>query len=308
MWRYRANAWEADVSNATTTATVIEPIDDELRFREMTRRPSLAWPTLLLLVAVITLFAASTTFYLTGYLGLAWAIMLNAMACYMAFTVGHDASHNAVSSNRRLNDWVGRISTMLLSPIPFFRMFRYIHMQHHRFTNEDNKDPDMYCGKGSKWTLPLRWATLDIHYFTIYLKPGIFLERPVSERRELVIAALFGVATIAFMIGMGWGLEYFLLFFVPTRIAVVILACAFDFLPHYPHATRASEDPFQATLNRKGWEWILTPLLLSQNYHLVHHLYPTVPFYRYLSVWRAREAYHQSHDPAQASAFGLGPV
>lgn len=293
------------MSKTSNKATGHELTDDELRFKQLTRRPSIAWPTLLLLLAVISLFIASTTFYLLGELGLGWAIMINALASYMAFTVGHDASHNAFSTNRNLNDWAGRISTLLLSPIPFFRMFRYIHMQHHRFANEDDKDPDLYCGKGSKWTLPLRWATLDIHYFTIYLRPEVFLKRPVSERRELVIAAIFAIATIAFMISMGWGYEYFVLFFIPTRIAVVMLAFAFDFLPHYPHGIKASEDPYQATKNRKGFEWLLTPLFLSQNYHLSHHLYPTVPFYRYLSVWRAKEGFHQSHDPAEVSAFRL---
>ena len=50
----------------------------------------------------------------------------------------------------------------MLSPVPFFRMFRYIHMQHHRFTNDGERDPDHYAGRGSKWLLPLRWATLDL--------------------------------------------------------------------------------------------------------------------------------------------------
>ena len=290
---------------ATVGSSVHEPKDDELRFKQLTRRPSIAWPTMLLLLAAISLFAASTTYYLLGGLGLAWAIMINAIASYLAFTVGHDASHNAFSTNKKLNDWAGRISTMLLSPIPFFRMFRYIHMQHHRFANEEGKDPDLYCGKGSYWTLPLRWATLDIHYFTLYLRPGVFLKRSASERRELAVATLFAIATIAFMISMGWGYEYLVLFFIPTRLAVVVLACTFDFLPHYPHETRAHDDPYQATSNRKGFEWLLTPLLLSQNYHLVHHLYPTVPFYRYLRVWRAKEAFHQSRNPAQVPAFGL---
>ena len=67
----------------------------------------------------------------------------------------------------------------------------------------------------------------------------------------------------------------------------------------------AAQNKYQATSNRKGFEWLLTPLLLSQNYHLVHHLYPTVPFYRYLRVWRAREAFHRSRNPAQVSAFGV---
>lgn len=56
------------------------------------------------------------------------------------------------------------------------------------------------------------------------------------------------------------------------------------------------KNPFQATTIRRGWEWLLTPLMVYQNYHLIHHLYPTIPFYNYLKV------------PAVQSAFGLTPL
>jgi fatty acid desaturase len=54
-------------------------------------------------------------------------------------------------------------------------------------------------------------------------------------------------------------------------------------------------------------EWLLTPVLLCQNYHLVHHLYPTVPFYRLLKVWNAKRQYHESQTPAIVDAFALRP-
>jgi fatty acid desaturase len=86
------------------------------------------------------------------------------------------------------------------------------------------------------------------------------------------------------------------------------LAITFDFLPHYPHQAQAKDQPFQCTSNRVGMEWLLTPVLLFQNYHLVHHLYPTVPFYRYLKIWYARKHYHQSQNPATTDAFSLSPI
>ena len=40
---------------------------------------------------------------------------------------------------------------------------------------------------------------------------------------------------------------------------------------------------------RVGGEGWLTPLFVYQNYHLVHHLHPSVPFYRYVRAWRRNE-------------------
>lgn len=281
--------------------------DDPALFKALMQRPDIAWPTILLLIAAYTLFVASTFAHIAETLPLAWAILLNATASYMAFTVAHDATHSSVSSNRRLNDWTGRVSMILLEPGPFFLVFRFIHMQHHRFTNDKTKDPDMHCGTGPKWLLPFKWLTLDYAYFKHYLKPDSFRKRPKSERREFYLSTLFAVAIIAAVIFTGWLTYYLLLFVLPTRISKLVVALAFDFLPHFPHETQAKEDPFKSTSNRVGAEWLLTPLFIYQNYHLVHHLYPTVPFYRILRVWNARKTYHEAQEPATVGTFGLRP-
>ena len=171
---------------------VPDQTDDPMLFEALTQRPEIAWPTIILLVAAFAIFGLSTFAYVQGVLSLFWAILFNSIAAYLSFTPAHDASHNAVSTNRRLNEWVGRIATALLSPVPFFRTFRYVHMQHHRFTNDEAKDPDVYVGSGPRWLLPFKWATLDLSYFNYYFRASVFRERPKSERRELYLAFLFG--------------------------------------------------------------------------------------------------------------------
>jgi fatty acid desaturase len=281
--------------------------DDPISFEALTRRPGIAWPTLVLLVVSYAIFGLSTFAYVQGTLSLFWAILFNTIAAYLSFTPAHDASHNSVSTNRQLNEWVGRIATALQSPVPFFRTFRYIHMQHHRFTNDEDRDPDVYVGTGPVWLLPFKWATLDLNYFHYYFKRSEFMKRPQSERRELYLAVLFGVGVFT-AITLAGGLEYYLLlFFIPTRLTAIFLALTFDFLPHYPHQAHAKDEPFRCTSNRVGMEWLLTPVLLYQNYHLVHHLYPTVPFYRYSKVWNAKKHYHESQNPAITNTFSLGP-
>ena len=286
---------------------IADQADDLVLFKSLMKKPAVAWPTIMILVASYSIFSPSTVAYVEGALPLFWAILFNAIAAYMSFTPAHDATHGSVSANRALNDWVGRLATVLQSPVPFFRAFRYIHMQHHKFTNDKTKDPDLYVGSGPGWLLPLKWTTLDINYLYRYLNPSVFMKRPKNERREMLLALLFAAVALAVISANGWLNYYLLLFLIPGRITAIFLAITFDFLPHYPHQAQAKDQPFQCTSNRVGMEWLLTPVLLFQNYHLVHHLYPTVPFYRYLKIWYARKHYHQSQNPATTDAFALSP-
>ncbi len=284
-----------------------ETTDDLELFKKLKQRPKVAWPTVMLFVGAFTLFGVSTFAFVTGALPLGWAMFLNAIASYMAFPVAHEATHSAVCANRKLNDFAGRISMLLLEPGPFFPVFRFIHMQHHRFTNHPTKDPDVYSGKGPVWLLPFRWLTLDFIYFKNYLSSEVFKKRPKKERWEFYFAVLFVIVVITAMTLMGWLYYYLVLFFIPTRISKFFIIIAFDFLPHYPHEAYAKDEPFRCTSNRVGLEWLLTPLLIYQNYHLVHHLYPAIPFYRYIKIWNARKQFHEAQNPAIVDTFSLSP-
>ena len=90
----------------------------------------------------------------------------------------------------------------------------------------------------------------------------------------------------------------------PQRLAIVWLAFAFDYLPHHGLHLRPSEDKLKTTRNRVGGERWLSPVMLYQNYHLVHHLHPLVPFYRYIAVWRRNEDAYLEGDPALSTVRG----
>ena len=65
----------------------------------------------------------------------------------------------------------------------------------------------------------------------------------------------------------------------PAAIAVLFLAFAFDFLPHYPYDSTGRY--FDTRISGRA----LNAVLLGQNYHLVHHLWTTIPWYRYQPVF-----------------------
>jgi len=246
--------------------------------------PNTAWPTVLLFFVALLSFIGMTYGALFHIIPLWIALIINGIAQYAMFTVLHDASHRSLSQISWFNDTLGTIAAFILSPIAGIRVFRFVHMQHHRFTNEGGKvDPDEWCGKGKTWTLPLRWMTLDIHY--VFWYAHYWFKRPRKERMELVISLFITIAVFAIAAHFDLALRFALLWLLPARFAVTWLALAFDFIPHYPHDTKASDNEFRATTMHPTHTWLMTPIMLAQNAHLIHHLYPRVPFYRYLWVW-----------------------
>ncbi|MBJ7521588.1 MAG: fatty acid desaturase [Solirubrobacteraceae bacterium] len=265
--------------------------------------PAVAWPTVALLIGGIALAVGSTALGVTGTWPGVLTVVVNAVAAYLLFTVSHDAAHHAASSNDALNRWLGRISTPFFAPQASFAVWRFIHMQHHRFTNhDDGSDPDAYTMGGPAWQRPLRWLTIDVHYVRFFLRHAS--SRPRAEKVELFVQwAVVGTLAAAALIA-GYGPELLLFWIVPQRLAIVWLAFAFDYLPHHGLHHRPSEDKLKTTRNRVGGERWVSPLLLYQNYHLVHHLHPVVPFYRYLAVWRRNEDAYLEGDPALSTVRG----
>ncbi|MCX6389884.1 MAG: fatty acid desaturase [Solirubrobacterales bacterium] len=266
--------------------------------------PLFTWPTISLFVVALAMFVASCWLVVSGAMAWPFGTLINAVAGYMMFTVSHEASHHAASSNRRLNNLLGHLS------MPFFALpighsaFRYIHMQHHQHTNEtDGSDPDAYSMAGGSLLSKFgHWATLDLHYFRFYQpKAG---SRPAREKRQTLIAVIAFFAVLALAVATGHLFDWLVLYLLPMRLAVTFLGFAFDYLPHHGLVSTGRENRFQATRNRVGAERVVKWMLLYQNYHLVHHLHPVVPFYRYIRVWRRSEDQYLEQDPALSTVGG----
>ena len=248
------------------------------------RAPRVAWGT-------VALFCALFAVWLTGLAGGASrliptpaAVLLSAAGAYAAFTVMHDASHHAVGRARWVSVLLGHAAASIL--LSRFVAFRNVHLRHHRFAGDPAKDPDRYSGGGPVWQLPFRWATADLHYYFEYDPREGCTQRDDVE--AIVSGALLALAIAALCLS-GHAAGFALYWLLPARIALFFLAYSFDYVPHQrPHCRSSAIDPCQASFVIEGRA--ATVLLLCQNYHLVHHLYPGVPFYRCPGIWRARRA------------------
>lgn len=279
-------------------ATVADNSADIMR--DLRTPPAVSWPAVVLMVMANTAIIVASTLCFLEILPLWAGTVINALSIYLLFTPAHDSMHRSASSNSKLNELIMAASTFVAIPFGTGKFMRVMHMRHHRFTNEEN-DPDHFLS--SHFLLMPVWGFWPFLYLYTFAKsPKDF---PGINARETWREVAIGLGTVALLFVIA-PVQMLWLWLIPIYVGFFLMCLVFMVLPHYPAIVRESEDPYQATLIRLGWEWLLTPLLAYQNYHLVHHLYPTVPFYRYGKAWKARLAYHQSKNPGVVSPFGLG--
>lgn len=264
--------------------------------------PTVSWPIVGIFTFALVLFGASTWAALTDTLPAIATIAASAAAIFVMFTVLHDASHYSISSHRWVNVVFGRVAMFFVSPLISFKSFAFIHIEHHRNTNDGANDPDHFVSAAPWWQLPVRFPAMDLPYIGLLVRN--VRRRPRAEIAETVALMTLTVTLIvwAAFAGQLWTLA--VVYLIPERVAMFVLAWWFDWLPHHDLEDTQRENRYRATRNRVGSEWILTPLLLSQNYHLVHHLHPSIPFYRYVAAWQRNEAAYLDRDPAMNTVFG----
>lgn len=276
--------------------------NDQAELNRLRNCPTVAWPTVLL-------FALCT-----GVIGYVWyaaialglplwlGAIINGAAAYYLFSVVHDSSHNAVSKNKFANELLGRVGLVYFAPLAPMDVARYIHMSHHRYTNDLERDPDSFAHKIDFWFL-LRWLNFDFYYLKWFIQRGGDFAR--RKYPAVIGYASFILAICAGIIWLGYGMELFMLWFVATRITSFLFVIVFIILPHHPFDVTAREDEYKATALRMGSEWILSPLMANHNYHLIHHLYPSAPFYNYIKIMKLRSREILAKEPLMPPPFGL---
>lgn len=243
-----------------------------------------AWPTFALALFVVlgelAIWVARLALGLPLWIGALAATLL----AYLAFTVMHEASHGNLHGERRglkrAGEALGWVAGMtLLAPYPAFRV---LHLRHHSYTNHPDKDPDMHVAGSSLLAVLVRCATIVPHYYLSFLFGDASRSAQAKAERPAVLAttAVYAIV-IALLAISGYALEVMTLWVGPAVLASAMLAFAFDWLPHHPHSGRGRMRDTRAIPGL-----LLEVLLLGQSLHLVHHLWPRVPFYRYGRVFR----------------------
>ena len=242
-----------------------------------------SWPTLGLAIGTITTIIIASALAVTGVIPLWAAGVVNLIGFCAGYTVGHEVIHNNMIGRHRNYRWLNVLFGTLFFSIPFHSlcMHTFIHTRHHRYTNNRQKDPDAWIDGTNPFTVLFRIASHAPHY--IYYVAKASKELPNRKTFLLRCAAEQGIPVLIAigLIMAGYGKEVLIVWVAPALFVYPILAFFLDWLPHHKLGEGA---PFESTrllgapqgpLGRiMGW------LYLYQNYHLIHHLYPRVPWHR----------------------------
>lgn len=244
--------------------------------------PDVAWwrnPTMWLAVVTAALYAAGWWSYLGPGLT-AWVVVpVLAIATYLAFTVFHESVHRTAHANRRINDalgWPGSIALGFVYPV-----FRISHLKHHAHTNDPDNDPDHHVA-GEPKLLFAWWLIGTLFNYRVLVRRHRWGSTRDRAAQIALDAVIIGVAVTA--LATGHAFDFWVLYVGPLLVAGLWLLYFFDYLPHRPHTSR---ERFHDTRIQPGR--VRHAVLLAQNYHLIHHLWVSVPWYRYRQVFRSLE-------------------
>ncbi|MFM7383814.1 MAG: beta-carotene hydroxylase [Microcystaceae cyanobacterium] len=198
----------------------------------------------------------------------------NVLALHLSGTVIHDASHNSAHRHRLVNAILGHGSALMLGFA--FPVFTRVHLQHHAHVNDPENDPDHFVSTGG----PLLFIAARFFYHEIY-----FFKRQLWRKYELLewfLSRLF-LFTIVYL-GIQFDFIGYVMnfWFVPALVVGIALGLFFDYLPHRPFQER---DRWKNA--RVYPSPILNLMIFGQNYHLIHHLWPSIPWYNYQPAYYA---------------------
>lgn len=249
-----------------------------------------AWGSVAWFSGVLAGWGLVSWLTLNGHLSYWAAVPINALLIYGIFATLHEATHdNIAGRHRRLswfNDLIGQASGyVLLAPYPGFRE---LHLHHHQHTNDPVEDPDYWVKSNNYLMVILRCMVIQPiyvwHLWKIARTPKI-MRAFVWE----IVFILSYIPVIAAAYWLGFGNELMMLWVLPAYIGVVLCPLMFDWPVHHPHDNRGRYTGTAILIFPKPLRKVMEIAFLGHSYHLMHHLFPRIPFYRYGTAYYALE-------------------
>jgi vanillate O-demethylase ferredoxin subunit len=127
---------------------VLNQIVTDPRFRKLNTAPTYGFQVIAFFLLGLTFFLGTLFAYFQGVLPYVLFVPINGYSMVIMFTGIHEATHRSVSTKDWLNDAIGTIGGFLYMPGMSTTLYRYLHLNHHRYTGDPKKDPDVQYANG----------------------------------------------------------------------------------------------------------------------------------------------------------------
>ena len=252
---------------------------------------ALAWPTVLLVAAVLTGVIATLGLFAAGLLPLWFAIPAYGVLTYLSYTPLHEAAHGNIHGGDERRQWLNDLCGYLMAPLIMvpYSTHKVEHFTHHRYTNQPDKDPDyVVSSMGDNLLAFVLTAIRFLWMQNTFLFRDYWATAPRRERLIYWSEVLFS---------LGWRVAFVLLVARDADVTMLVAGYLigafftvywFAYRPHHPYQD-ASRYRNTSSLLMPAWMKPLEWFWLGQNLHSIHHLFPRVPFYRYHALHRRIE-------------------
>ena len=214
--------------------------------------------------------------------------ILSLLFSHWMLTPLHEACHGNYGKSSRGYRWINEMmgSLAAFSIMSYLPLFRKIHLTHHKFVNDPQRDPDAFF-KGTFLQVLPRSCMVYPYYVGKY-----FLL--LWEKRDLKQISGFALYFASFAIFAYWMaavLSPEIIYGVwlgPAVVAFTLDALVLDWVAHYPHSKQDADSGSLYRPKNRFWSLILQ----GQNYHRLHHLYPWIPASQYAQAHQTLIANH----------------
>lgn len=258
---------------------------------------AIEWPTILLLITTYAAWAAGTAWIAAWSLPL--GIAVTALAVVQFASLQHEALHGHPFRSRALNEAL--VFPALTLVVPYER-FRDTHLAHHH----DPSLTDPYDDPESNYLDPEVWARLPAPLRLILRINNTLAGRMVLGPLISTFASVTGDwrlirqgdravlrAWLLHLAGLALVLAWLLTaaampvwaYLLAAYLAYAILKIR-TFLEHRAHEHARARTVIVEDAGP------LALLYLNNNYHVVHHMHPQVPWYRLPALYRSNRAHY----------------
>lgn len=268
-----------------------------------------SWRSVDHLIKDVAVIAAIAYFAFTIDSWIVWPLYWLAQGTmfWALFVVGHDAGHGSFSADKKLNDFIGRIThTAIFVPFHAWRIsHRTHHANHGHIENDESWVPmakEVYDDTGIL-TRVGRFSIISLLAYPVYLfkgSPGkegshfdpnnrrLFTEEEgklISFDNKLLLGHLAIQAALAVTLGVGAAIK---LYWAPWLVYI----CWLDFVTFMHHHGQADENDIIPWYRGEEWSYLRGGISTRDHdygmfnsihhdigTHVVHHLFPSIPHY-----------------------------